>query len=219
MLPRFCTGEVLSTACVEQTILTEAVQCRRCLFWLSKLCKALQILLSLLMQVTVCAVDPSSDQLTPIQLPADASLTDAAQLLGNALTEDDSSVQQYWVNLDPESQDDVIPRLPHGDPIFEINLVLLSARPGGKRCVIALSTQMATAAVDHLSTLLHLLTPCTGYPMGCRACLDLTRQFYSGTTALVCYEEAFLLCSICLKHKQVVSIRLSCLRVASLLYT
>lgn len=84
-------------------------------------------------QVTVCAVDPSSDQLTSIQIPADASLTDAAQLLGNALTEDDSSVQQYWVNLDPESQDDVIPRLPHGDPIFEINLVLLSARPGGKR--------------------------------------------------------------------------------------
>ncbi len=100
----------------------------------------------------MCAVDPSSDQLTSIQLPADASLTDAAQLLGNALTEDDSSVQQYWVNLDPESQDDVIPRLPHGEPIFEINLVLLSARPGGKRCVIVLSTQMSTAAVDHLST-------------------------------------------------------------------
>lgn len=86
------------------------------------------------MQVTVCAVDPSSDQLTSIQLPADASLTDAAQMLGNALTEDDSAVNQYWVNLDPESQDDIIPRLPHGDPIFEINLVLLSARPGGKRC-------------------------------------------------------------------------------------
>ncbi len=106
------------------------------------------------MQVTVCAVDPSSDQLTSIQLPADASLTDAAQLLGNALTEDDSSVQQYWVNLDPESQDDVIPRLPHGDPIFEINLVLLSARPGGKRCVVGLSTQLSSAA-----TLLHLLLP------------------------------------------------------------
>lgn len=86
------------------------------------------------MQVTVCAVDPSSDQLTSIQLPADASLTDAAEMLGNALTEDDSAVNQYWVNLDPESQDDIIPRLPHGDPIFEINLVLLSARPGGKRC-------------------------------------------------------------------------------------
>lgn len=86
------------------------------------------------MQVTVCAVDPSSDQLTSIQLSADASLTDAAQMLGNALTEDDSAVNQYWVNLDPESQEDVIPRLPHGDPIFEINLVLLSARPGGKRC-------------------------------------------------------------------------------------
>ena len=87
------------------------------------------------MQVTVCAVDPGSDQLTSIQLPSDASLTDAAQMLGNALSEDDTVVQQYWVNLDPDSQDDVIPRLPHGDPIFEINLVLLSARPGGKRCV------------------------------------------------------------------------------------
>ena len=92
-------------------------------------------LLTCCMQVTVCAVDPGSDQLTSIQLPSDASLTDAAQMLGNALSEDDSVVQQYWVNLDPDSQDDVIPRLPHGDPIFEINLFLLSARPGGKRCV------------------------------------------------------------------------------------
>ena len=115
---------------------TAAVQCRQsCLAQ-----HAIETQLVASMQVTVCAVDPSSDQLTSIQLPADASLTDAAQLLGNALTEDDSSVQQYWVNLDPESQDDVIPRLPHGDPIFEINLVLLSARPGGKRCVIVLST-------------------------------------------------------------------------------
>ena len=93
----------------------------------------------LILQVTVCAVDPGSDQLTSIQLPADASLTDAAQMLGNALSEDDTVVQQYWVNLDPEGQDDVIPRLPHGDPIFEINLVLLSARPGGKRCVVTLT--------------------------------------------------------------------------------
>lgn len=83
-------------------------------------------------------MDPASDQLTSIQLAADASLTDAAQMLGNALSEDDSVVQQYWVNLDPESQDDVIPRLPHGDPIFEINLVLLSARPGGKRWAASL---------------------------------------------------------------------------------
>ena len=96
------------------------------------------------MQVTVCAVDPGSDQLTSIQLPADSSLTDAAQLLGNALTEDDSIIQQYWVNLDPESQGDVIPRLPHGDPIFEINLVLLSARPGGKRCVMLEATIVVT---------------------------------------------------------------------------
>ena len=58
-------------------------------------------------------------------------------MLGNALTEDDDAVNQYWVNLDPESQDDIIPRLPHGDPIFEINLVLLSARPGGKRWTFA----------------------------------------------------------------------------------
>lgn len=105
----------------------------------------------MLIQVTVCAVDPSSDQLTSIQLPADSSLTDAAQLLGNALTEDDSSIQQYWVNLDPESQGDVIPRLPHGDPIFEINLVLLSARPGGKRCVML----VVVTTIGH-STLLFL---------------------------------------------------------------
>ena len=98
--------------------------------------------------MTVCAVDPASDQLTSIQLPADASLTDAAQMLGNALSEDDSIVQQYWVNLDPESQDDVIPRLPHGDPIFEINLVLLSARPGGKRYALSL------CAVSHSSSCL-----------------------------------------------------------------
>lgn len=144
------------------------------------------------MQVTVCAVDPSSDQLTSIQLPADASLTDAAQLLGNALTEDDSSVQQYWVNLDPESQDDVIPRLPHGDPIFEINLVLLSARPGGKRCVfVSVYPDVNSCCRPFVYTpAMHRVFN------GCMACLDMTRQLYLGKTALNCYE--------------VVSIRLSC---------
>lgn len=93
-------------------------------------------------------MDPANDQLTSIQLPADSSLTDAAQMLGNALTEDDDAVNQYWVNLDPESQDDIIPRLPHGDPIFEINLVLLSARPGGKRWGLCLRALCHTLQPD-----------------------------------------------------------------------
>lgn len=81
-------------------------------------------------EVTCCAVDPGSDQLTAVHLPPSATLEEAAQRLGQELTDEDAAVQQFWVNL--ESGDD-LPRLPYGDPIFEINLVLLSARPGGKR--------------------------------------------------------------------------------------
>ncbi len=65
-----------------------------------------------------------------MHLPPSATLEEAAQRLGQELTDEDAAVQQFWVNL--ESGDD-LPRLPYGDPIFEINLVLLSARPGGKR--------------------------------------------------------------------------------------
>ena len=82
------------------------------------------------LQVTCCAVDPGSDQLTAVHLPPSATLEEAAQRLGQELTDEDAAVQQFWVNL--EAGDD-LPRLPYGDPIFEINLVLLSARPGGKR--------------------------------------------------------------------------------------
>ncbi|KAK9818035.1 hypothetical protein WJX72_006016 [[Myrmecia] bisecta] len=83
-------------------------------------------------EVTCCALDPLSEQLAQVRLPSSSTLANASQQLGSSLEAPQGPVQQFWVNLS-EGQGDAFPRLPSGEPIFETNLVLLSARPGGKR--------------------------------------------------------------------------------------